>query len=84
MSPLHVQRHPLGPRLYVGGFRLHHGASGCALAALALCARRPRLALAGLLVAAHDLHDRAAWFRVERMVAASAAVLPPANPESYR
>lgn len=61
----HIQRHPSGPRLFIGGYRLHHGTSGCALAIASILARHPRLALVGLALAAHDWHDRRVWLRLE-------------------
>jgi hypothetical protein len=56
-----------GPRLYVGGLRVHHGASGSLLAAAALLGKRKRTALLGLALCIHDLHDLGVWFRVERL-----------------
>ena len=59
-------------RLWIGGQRLHHGATGVALArvALAQLATRRTTAqrglaylLAGAALSAHDWHDRAVWFR---------------------
>jgi hypothetical protein len=38
-------------RMWVAGQRLHHGATGIALAA------------AGIVLVAHDWKDRSAWFR---------------------
>jgi len=42
---------PVRRRVWVGGQRLHHGATGIAMAA------------AGVLLCAHDWKDRGAWFR---------------------
>jgi hypothetical protein len=59
-------------RLWVGGQRLHHGATGIALAGIAvanLATRRTTAQrgiaylLAGAALSAHDWHDRAVWFR---------------------
>jgi hypothetical protein len=59
-------------RLWVGGQRLHHGATGIALAATALAqllvsprSARRRLPwfLAGGALVAHDWKDRGVWFR---------------------
>lgn len=60
-------------RLWVGGQRLHHGATGIALAATGLARlarhRRPALnralawTLAGGALVAHDWKDRSVWFR---------------------
>jgi hypothetical protein len=58
-------------RLWIGGQRLHHGATGVALAGLALAqiATRRTTAqrgvaylLAGAALSAHDWHDRSVWF----------------------
>lgn len=59
-----IRSYPQGPRVWVCGQRLHHGATGCVLAAL--CARRHRrLALAALALVIHDRHDWRAWFTRE-------------------
>ena len=59
-------------RLWVGGQRLHHGATGIALAGTALArlaTRRARISsalawtLAGGALVAHDWKDRTVWFR---------------------
>jgi hypothetical protein len=42
---------PNRKRMWVAGQRMHHGATGIALAA------------AGILLVAHDWKDRSAWFR---------------------
>ena len=52
-----VLRHPCGPRVYVGGLRVHHGSAGCALALIGLACREPLLAAAGLAMAIDDLSD---------------------------
>ena len=54
-------------RLWVGGQRLHHGATGIALAlaGLARLSRSRRAlawTLAGTALVAHDWKDRAVWF----------------------
>ncbi len=63
---------PASRRLWIGGQRLHHGATGMALAGTGLAglaARRFRSrrglawALAGGALIAHDWKDRSAWFR---------------------
>jgi hypothetical protein len=52
-----VLRHPYGPRLYLGGVRVHHGAAGlCLLGAGALAHSRALLALGTALVV-HDRRD---------------------------
>lgn len=43
-------RHPLGPRVWVGRQRVHHGAAGVVLA------------LVGCVLAVHDRHDWRLWF----------------------
>ena len=64
-----IRRHPNGPRCWVLGQRVHHGATGCALvlAAAYVAARTrgrhsPILAAAGLLLCAHDRADVREWF----------------------
>lgn len=62
-----IQRHVRGPRLFVFGQRLHHGATGCGLVAASLAHRRLRaLALVGAILAAHDAHDWRVWFAREK------------------
>jgi hypothetical protein len=62
---------PTRKRMWVGGQRLHHGATGIALAAGAVLgmsthrfAARRALAwtLAGTALVAHDWKDRSVWF----------------------
>jgi hypothetical protein len=64
-------------RLWVGGQRLHHGATGIALAAATVArllagrtspARGAAVLLAGGAMAAHDWKDRGVWFRVGSQV----------------
>jgi hypothetical protein len=59
-------------RLWIGGQRLHHGATGVALAGVALAQLATRRTsaqrglaylLAGAALSAHDWHDRSVWFR---------------------
>jgi hypothetical protein len=57
-------------RLWIGGQRLHHGATGIAVSGVALASllthRSPRglaYLLAGSALVAHDWKDRAVWFR---------------------
>jgi hypothetical protein len=52
-----VDRHASGPRLYVGGRRVHHGSAGIGAIALGLALRRPRLTIAGAIALAHDRRD---------------------------
>lgn len=52
-----VVRHPWGPRVYVGGLRVHHGSAGLALAFLAVLAKRPGLAAIGVAGVVHDRAD---------------------------
>lgn len=54
---IRVVAHKRGPRLYVFGFRMHHGTGGAILAAGALAAKRRRLALTLALWAATDFRD---------------------------
>ena len=70
-TPL-VDYDPALRRLRIGGQRLHHGATGAAVAAAGiagLAARRLALrdvlpvTLLGTALMAHDWHDRAHWFK---------------------
>jgi hypothetical protein len=64
-----VVRHPNGPRVWVVGQRVHHGATA-SLAAVALLAKRKhRLALAAALVVLHDRRDWRVWFAREGLPA---------------
>lgn len=56
-----VQWHAQGPRVYVFGRRIHHGALGVLLASTGLARHIPTLALAGILLAAHDAADWRLW-----------------------
>jgi hypothetical protein len=63
--PVVIRRHPDGLRVWIGEQRVHHGATGCVLAAFAV--KRPLL---GLVAAALILHDRAdwrVWFSLDRL-----------------
>lgn len=55
-----LERHPAGPRLWVAGQRIHHGAVGCLLAA-ALRRKRTALLVAAALIL-DDRHDWKRWF----------------------
>ena len=66
-----VDYDPALRRVWIGGQRMHHGATGAAVATaslVALVAHRlsPRNALPATLLGtalmAHDWHDRARWF----------------------
>ena len=46
-----VDYDPALRRVWIGGQRMHHGATGIALG------------LAGILLVAHDWKDRSVWFR---------------------
>ena len=65
MRGVTVRSYPEGPRVWVGGQRIHHGASGLGLAAALLALRRHRLCLAALLIVAHDARDWRIWFARE-------------------
>lgn len=59
---LRVERHPRGPRAYVGGKRLHHGTAGLIAVLLATLLRRHRrlsaaIAAGGGAAIAHDRKD---------------------------
>jgi hypothetical protein len=64
-------------RVWIGGQRLHHGATGAAFAAAGLAGLAARrlpvrdcvpVALCGTLLMAHDWKDRGAWFRPGRQL----------------
>lgn len=54
---IRIASHPRGPRLYVGGLRVHHAVGGAILAAGALALKRRRLAAGFVLWAATDWRD---------------------------
>lgn len=64
MTVVCVRRYPAGPRVWVCGQRVHHGATGLVLAAL--LHKRRHFAAACLLACLHDRHDWRAWFVRER------------------
>jgi hypothetical protein len=64
-----VIRHANGPRVWVVGQRVHHGATGALALAALLAARKRRMALAALLLMLHDLHDWRVWFAREGLPA---------------
>lgn len=67
-----VRSYPQGPRCWIAGQRVHHGATGAVLAAAALATgRRARLAMltAGLALCLHDRHDARVWFKRESVPA---------------
>jgi hypothetical protein len=49
--------HPYGPRVYVLGRRVHHGAVGCMALAAAAATRRRWLVGVGALLVSHDARD---------------------------
>lgn len=58
-----IRQYPQGPRCWIAGYRIHHGATGLALAlALHKCRRARWVALA---LVAHDWHDWRRWFARE-------------------
>lgn len=48
-TPLEIEAHAHGPRVYVLGYRVHHGAAGVALV------------IGGAVLIAHDWADRREW-----------------------
>ena len=69
-SLVHIYSHPNGPRVWLCGQRVHHGAVGVLLATASVATgRRPGIAIAAVLVA-HDLHDWRTWFARERLCVA--------------
>jgi hypothetical protein len=65
MKLLVVRSYPAGPRIWVGGRRLHHGAIGCVLAVLGVALRKRPILLGALLLALHDRADWRVWFKRE-------------------
>ncbi len=57
-----IKRHANGPRLFIAGQRVHHGASCSILALASLAAKQRRVAAIFLILAAHDHHDWKVWF----------------------
>lgn len=70
-----IRSYPEGPRVWVAGQRVHHGASGLLLAAI--LRRRPRLAALALAWAATDWHDWRIWFAREKVPAQSLDIPTP-------
>lgn len=62
-APLTIRSYPAGPRCWVFGQRVHHGATGCMLVAAGLAAHRAGLGVVGLLLCLHDRADVREWFR---------------------
>lgn len=54
---MRVQRHPGGPRVYVSGFRVHHGLAGCILVLIGAIRRKRRVVQLGGALVLTDLHD---------------------------
>ena len=52
-----IVRHPCGPRVYVGGLRIHHGLAGCGLAAVGIARRYALLSAVGIALVLHDRAD---------------------------
>ena len=76
MSPLvAVRSYPQGPRVWIAGQRVHHGASGLLAAAALVVMRRPRAAAVALAWAATDWHDRRSWFAREALPVIAGAIL---------
>lgn len=61
--PITILRYPAGPRVWLFGQRVHHGAVGCAL--VALVRRWPALGVVIAVLVATDWHDRREWFARE-------------------
>ncbi len=59
---IRLQRHELGPRVWICGVRIHHGATGCLLALAGMLTNQRRAVLAGLALCAHDRADYREWF----------------------
>lgn len=66
-----VRSYPHGPRVWVAGQRLHHGATGAVLLAVARNRHRKLLGAAALLLCLHDRRDVLVWFKRESLPALS-------------
>lgn len=64
-----IRRYPQGPRVWIAGQRVHHGATGAMLAIVAR--RHRRLLAAAILLCLHDRHDFRVWFAREILPASS-------------
>jgi hypothetical protein len=62
-----LRGYPEGPRLWLAGQRVHHGATGCALLPAAILARRWGLVACAAVLVLHDRHDWRVWFARERL-----------------
>lgn len=69
-----IRSYPTGPRVWIVGQRVHHGATGAVL--LAAARRRPWLAFAGLALCAHDRRDWRAWFAREALPLDTSSISP--------
>lgn len=61
---LRVTSYPSGPRCWIIGQRIHHGAAGCLLVVLGARVNRPAWVAAGLMLVGHDSHDWRVWFKI--------------------
>lgn len=59
---LHLYRHPNGPRVWILGQRVHHGAVGVLVALACLVAQVHLGLLVAVPLVAHDAHDWRVWF----------------------
>lgn len=58
MSPVLIRSRGLpGPRVWVVGWRIHHGLAGAVVLPLALIAHQPALAFVAALAVVHDRRD---------------------------
>lgn len=54
---MRIARHPNGPRVYMLGQRVHHGAFGVGVGLCGVLFRRRALVAMGVALAAHDAKD---------------------------
>ena len=70
-----IRRYPKGRRCWIGGQRVHHGATGAAIVIASMQVHgRARSAgiIVGLLLCAHDRRDWRVWFSREGLPALAA------------
>lgn len=63
----HIENHPDGPRVWLCGQRIHHGAVGALLAAACAATHRRSGVTLGTILMVHDAHDWQRWFAREEL-----------------
>jgi hypothetical protein len=67
----HLHRHPNGPRVWLLGQRIHHGAVGVLLALACVVLGAYLGVLLAVALVAHDAHDWRIWFTREGLPASA-------------